>query len=140
MLHPREFVRFLDGRSGATVAIATLPVGLAVRLPAQVTEIRIGQDYALKLQKKHCLRYEHFSLIQTVIDDGWCIVGKQNHLEFLYMDNQIFGSSFILVLKATRAGQEIWVATFHKTDNQRIRSKLRRATRNNGVIRPCTWG
>jgi hypothetical protein len=69
-LHPRQFVRFVDGRLPSPATIAYLPSELGVKISCSTTNIQISKDYAIKLLAEHKLRYEHFSLIQFVVDRG----------------------------------------------------------------------
>jgi hypothetical protein len=134
-LHPRQFVRFIDGRLASPTTIASLPAELGVKMGCSSINIQITRDRARKIMTEHRLRYEHFSLIQRAVDHGWCVRFKDNQLEFCYDDDEVFGGSFVLVLKSTKWGTECWVVTFFRARPFYIRSKLRRATRTGTVIR-----
>jgi hypothetical protein len=135
-LHPRQFIRFLDGRAGDQTVIAFLPGDLGARIPTLATDVLIKCEYANKLRMKHHLLYEHFSIIQPTIDKGVCIRSeKSGQLEFLYADQKIFGSRFLLVLKAANGGREVWLVTFFRTNDAQIKSKLRRAAQSGTIVR-----
>ncbi len=126
----------LDGRAGDRAVIAFLPGDLGGHIQALSTDVLIGRDYAVKLLRKHRLGYEHFAVIQPAIDRGICIKSeKSGHIEFLYADQKIFGSRFLLVLKVAASGQEVWLMTFFRTNDGQIKSKLKRARQSGSIIR-----
>lgn len=138
-LLPREYVAFLDGRLGKCRTVAYLPLSLGAHLPATVTDVMAHADYARKVKDKHHLKFEHFCLLQNMINDGWCLLSRTRRLEFLYVDNDVFQARFLLVLKAAANGREIWMATFHRTNEQQIRSHLARARKEGRLLRTHTW-
>jgi hypothetical protein len=134
-LYPRHFVRFLDGRMGTIATIAFLPGDLGAWIGCLVTEVKITHEYALKVFRKHKLKYEDFSLIELAIERGWCICPKKNFLELLYCEDRIPGRWFVLVLKSAKGGSECWIVTLHRLDPLQARSKLRRARQAGTLIR-----
>lgn len=125
---------------GKQAVVAFLPLDLGRYMQTHSTAVLVGREYALKTQVKHRLKYEHFSLIQTVIDKGWCCKSdKENHLEFMYVDDKIFGSRFLLVLKSAKLGRETWLVTFFRTNDAQINSRLRRAKARNTLLRTHSW-
>jgi hypothetical protein len=134
-LHPREFVRFIDGRLPSPTIIAALPGHLGGLICCVTTDVQIARNYAVKVLMKHKLRYEHSSNVQKSIDRGWCVQVKANHIEFYFEDDEVFGGWFILVVKAAKSGSECWVVTFFRSNLLHIRSKLRRARLGNAVVR-----
>ena len=127
-LHPRQFVRLVDGRLASPATIALLPGHLGARIGCTTNEIRITKEYATKILQEHRLKFEHFSLVQPIVDRGWCVKLKENHLEFYYDDDQIFGGNFTFVLKSTKWGTECWAVTLFRARPYYIRSKLKRAS------------
>jgi hypothetical protein len=81
LLHPRHFVGFLDGRYGDVQRIAFIPGELTRQIGTLESHLLIRRDYALKLQRKHQLRYEHFEMIQPTIERGYAVIdGNKNNL------------------------------------------------------------
>lgn len=135
LLLPRYFVRFLDGRMGEKAVIAFLPLDLGAHMPTLACNVTVAREYALKLQLKHKLKYEHFCIIQKAIDFGYCVRHKKNHLEFLYIDDKKFNSCFNLVLKSAAERQETWLVTFFRCRREQIDSHLKRGQ----LIRAHSW-
>ena len=94
-LHPRQFVRLIDGRLTSPATIAFLPGHLGAQIACTASDVQITRDYARKIMETHSLRYKHFSLIQPIIDKGWCVKAKDNHLEFYHDDDRIFGRGIL---------------------------------------------
>jgi hypothetical protein len=84
IIHPRHFVRFIDGRAGSSIEIAFLPGQLGVFIHTLETSVRLRLDYARKLLIKHKWRYEGFEYIQETIDNGMCIL-ESSHTSDFYM-------------------------------------------------------
>lgn len=123
LLHPRHFMRFLDGRYGSVQAIAFIPGQFARQIGVLTSELRIRRDYALKLQRDHGLRYEQFQLIQPAIDEGYVLLDDKNQLVFLYVHN--VRDFYRLAVKGTRQ-DELWLLTFHRIRQLQFDSLLRR--------------
>ena len=132
-LHPRQFVRLVDGRLASPATIAALAGHLGACIGCTTSEVRITREYAQKIIHEHGLKYEHFSLVQPIINRGWCVKLKENHLEFYYEDEQIFGGNFTFVLKSAKWGTECWAVTLFRARPFYIRSKLRRAQKLDAV-------
>ncbi|MDE2515163.1 MAG: hypothetical protein KGL12_03960 [Rhodospirillales bacterium] len=139
MLYPRHYVQFLDGRRGKAAVIARLPGEIAARLPAQTLDVQIGQDYALKLIRKHNLNYADLAMVQPAIDLGWCTRTRPAMLDFLYVTQEPFPRRFILGVKVARGGMEVWLQTFYRCTESDIRRRLRRAQEANALFRTHAW-
>jgi hypothetical protein len=139
LLSPRHYLRFLDGRNGPFAIVGFLPGDLAARMPTLSTEVRIGRDYAKKLWEKHHLGHGDLGMIQRAIDHGWCTKSRGNALDFLYVDTAGQPLRFILGLKSAYGGAETWVTTLHKSDEQQIRRRLRRARAGGTLLRAHSW-
>lgn len=126
LLTPRAFVRFLDGRLGQTQRIAFVPGEYTRQIGTLESDLLIDRGYALKLQQKHRLRYEHFEMIQPTIDRGYAVIDGGGNLVFAYDDQERFNSVFRLAVKANRAGTELWLRTFHRSNRQQMNSMVRR--------------
>jgi hypothetical protein len=134
-LHPRQFIRFIDGRLPSPTAIAFLPGHLGAIIACNTIDVQIDREYAVKILMKHKLKYEHFFAIQRMIERGWCVRSKHNQLEFYYEDEEVFGGWFLLVIKTAKMGTECWVVTFFRSNPFQIRSKLRRAHKADAIVR-----
>jgi len=126
LLNPRAFVAFLDGRLGQIQRIAFVPGEFSRQIGTLESNLLIDREYALKLQQKHRLRFEHFELIQPTIERGYCVIDGGGNLVFLYDDEDRFHTIFRLAVKTNRSGTELWVRTFHRIRTPQMNSILRR--------------
>lgn len=119
LLHPRDFVSFIDGRYGdEVVTIANVPGAYSRVIDSLSSDLRCGREYAIKLMRDHSLAYEKFLLIQPAIDRGYVKAVSNNgrqELEFLYYDGADPGLPYLLVVKAV-GRQELWLKTFYRTE------------------------
>jgi hypothetical protein len=126
-LYARQFVRLIDGRSGNVAAVAHLPVEIGVIFSAQTNVVSIERTYARKIVGDHQIKYDDFEYIQKAIDFGYVFQGRDHrYLEFVYIETKKTYKHYLLVLKVARYGLEIWVQTFHRIDEGRLRSKIRK--------------
>jgi hypothetical protein len=123
IIQPRHFVRFIDGRAGAQIAIAFLPGALGAHLHTLQTSVSLRLDYAKKLLR-HGMMYDGFGFIQNTIDNGHCLIKDRNHLRFLYVRDNVRPEIYFLVLKTDRSKQEIWLVTFHKLRKKQFTNRL----------------
>jgi hypothetical protein len=65
-------------------------------------------------------------MIQQTIDFGYVGIDRGRNLVFLYVDEEIFHTSFRLVVKTAANGGEIWLKTFHRSNPQQLRATLKR--------------
>ena len=127
-LYPRQFMRLIDGRAGGVAAVAYLPSEVGVFFSAITTAVWIEKACAIKILMRHRLRYEDLEFIQRAIDGGYILRGRdRQYLEFLYIDSSGPYRHYLLVLKIARYGQEVWVQTFHRSDETALRSRLKKA-------------
>jgi len=133
LLTPREFVRFLDGRSGDVQTIAFVPGGFTARIGAVSCDLLIRRDYAHKLNRTHGLRYEHWGIMQIAINHGYAIL-ERGDLVFVYLDDTVFNDMFVLAIKEAANGQELWVKSFHRCEPR----KLNRLLKNGELLREHT--
>lgn len=114
IIHPRHFVRFIDGRAGNEINIAFLPGELGAHLQTLETDVKLRRDYARKVFLKHQMTYQGFEYIQETIDRGMCILEGSNHLRFLYVKDNVRPEIYFLLLKTDATRRELWLVTFHK--------------------------
>ncbi len=131
IIHPRHFVRFIDGRASDHVVIAFLPGHLGAHIGTLQTDVRLRRDYALKLLAKR-IGYHGFEEIQNTIDKGWCIKEDEFHLTFVYMKTSYKPEYFFLALKTDRKRSELWLVTFFRMKHAQVRRRLKAGP----VIRP----
>lgn len=128
-LSPREFVRFLDGRSGQIQTLAFVPGEFTARIGALSCDLLIERSYAEKLKNKHSLRYEHWGMIQVAINHGYAILQRRDsrntELLFAYVDDAVFQANFLLAIKQARGGEEIWLKSFYRCQPGRVQRLLR---------------
>jgi hypothetical protein len=119
LLHPRDFVSFIDGRyGGEVVTIARVPGEYTRQIDSLSSDLLCGREYAIKLMKDHSLAYEKFQLIQPAIDRGYVKRVRNEdrfELEFLYYDETDPGLPYLLVVKAV-GRSELWLKTFYRTE------------------------
>ncbi len=126
-LYPRLFVKLIDGRAGGVANVAYVPTEIGVFFSAQTHDVKIARDYAIKLMKTHRLAYDDLRYIQNAINEGYIFRGREpKYLEFIFVDAAGPYRHFLLVLKVARMGQEIWVQTFHRSDEFALRSRIKK--------------
>lgn len=123
-LSARFLIEFTRGLYGPVQAIAFVPGDLAIRIGARSSDLLIDRHYALKLRHKHRFRYEHLQLIQTAINDGW-VIRERGDLVFIYEADAPHFSTFVVVVKQAKDGEEIWLKTFHRIQPKKVKRLLR---------------
>lgn len=123
LLHPRDFVRFIDGRAGDVAIIAYVPGEFTRHIGSLSSDLQCGREYAIKLNQKHKLPYEKFQLIQPAIDNGHVRMVR-NSLEMVYYDDSDPGPPYLLVVKAV-GRYELWLSSFYRVERWKERSLLR---------------
>ena len=123
IIHPRHFIRFLDGRGGNAINIAFLPGDLGACIQTLETSVKLRLDYAKKLLTKHKVRYQGFEYIQEAIDNGMCIQENETHLRFLYAKDNVKPEIYLLVVKTDARRKELWLVTFHKIGKRQFSAK-----------------
>jgi hypothetical protein len=127
-----DWALFIASGSPLAMGIARLPTGLCRALGASTNLVRVRHDYTLKMTQKHKLEPRHFPMLPVVLERGRVIANKQHHLTFFHNDHAGFGSWFQVTLKTNRAGDELWVATFHGSRGEEVD----RYSRRHGILRP----
>jgi hypothetical protein len=126
-LYPRLLIRLLDGRAGGTANVASVPTEVGVFFSALTRDVRITQLCLEKLLFQHRIKYEELEHIQNAINRGYIFAGRESkYLEFIYIDTTDPYRHYLLVLKMTGFGEEIWLQTFHRSDEPTLRSRLRK--------------
>jgi len=123
LLHPRQFVSFIDGRMGDVATFAHVPGEFSRQIGSLSSDLQCTREYAMKLFQKHKLPYEKFQLIQPSIDLGHVRIVRKD-LEFVYYDDSDPGPPYLLVVKAV-GRDELWLRTFYRTERWKEASLLR---------------
>jgi hypothetical protein len=125
--YPRLFVRFLDGRLGNQIRVASIPGALTAGLGTLQTEVMLRRDYAQKLLAKKT-GYSGFEEIQNTVDKGFCLREGRYHLAFIYIKDRVRPEIYFLLVKTDKRRQELWLVTFHrikrKQFNQHFKAKF----------------
>lgn len=114
------------GQQANHAIIGFLPLTLGALLPTLSTDIRLSIEYARKLAVIKRLAYRELLVIDRLLKDSFCFREKASHLTFMWYD-PVSEKPYTLVLKSARSGTETWLVTFHRTDEQQLRSKIRRS-------------
>jgi hypothetical protein len=113
-LSPREFIRFLDGRTTTNAVVGFVPMDLSILIGCIDTDINITKEYAIKLIFKHGWKYEHFTDIQATINFGYCLQEGESHLHFIYIkDKSRLKKIDRLLIKVDKNKKRLWLVTFH---------------------------
>lgn len=123
IIHPRHFIRFIDGRAGDRINIAFLPGALGAHIATLQTDVFLRLDYARKLIR-HGIKYEGFAYIQDTIDNGMCLLEDNYRLKFFYVRDNIRPEIYFLLLKTDRARRELWLVTFHRIRTKQFTNRL----------------
>ena len=130
-MNDQDWLNFVAGGEPAVVSVARLPHDLCRVIGCSSSLIRMTHDYALKCAYKHRLKPHHFPMLPIVIECGRVICDRQRHLTFYYADSTVFGQWLAATIKTNKAGNELWVATFHFTSA----AEAKRIAQKHGVIR-----
>ncbi|NMJ40946.1 hypothetical protein GWK16_06825 [Roseomonas sp. JC162] len=114
--------------------IAMLPLDIGAHIPTVDPNVRLNVDYAKKIVIKHNLRYEAFFVIPDLISDSYIIKEKKNHLLFMGEDPRT-NEQYNMVLKSAKSATETWLVTLHRTREEQVRSRLRRAKTLGTILR-----
>jgi hypothetical protein len=121
-----EWFRFLNGEGPELRRVCRLDSGILWHIRAETNIVHIRRDYALKSVHKHGLGPAHFMMMEIALRFGAAILDRALHLTFLYPDNAVFQTNFQATIKANASGSEVLVSTFHKSDAQEMRRKMKR--------------
>jgi hypothetical protein len=108
-------------------------------MPTLSTDVRISSPYARKIWEKHRLGHQEFGLIQLMINRGYCTKSRENGLDFMYVDDRMIPKRYVLGLKSAKRGQETWITTLYRIDEQELRRRLKRAKKHGFLIRAHLW-
>lgn len=131
-MRDEDWSSFLANGKPAVLGIARLHPELCRTLGTSTDLVSLRHDYALKIARKHGLEPRDFALLPVTIALGRAVCDRERHLTFFHYDAVSFESWFQASIKRNIAGDEIWVATFHR---QRAREVERQCMRY-GVLWP----
>jgi hypothetical protein len=113
--------QFLESGDPGTIPIAALPLDIRERLAANTDQVLLSR-YTAGKQKKHpeITAESYADLLQKIIDNGERLPAKPLHAVVI----QDRGEWFVAVLKVTKAGDEVYLQSFRRSDDKDI-AKLR---------------
>lgn len=127
-----EWHRFVWGCDPQIATIGELPRDLCKAIGSGSPIIRMHHYYALKCAHKHGLDTGQMLMLPITLAMGRCIQDRPRNLTFFHFDPHIYGSWFHASLKTDKNGNEIWLMTFHESDNAEVKRKCKKAK----LVRP----
>lgn len=131
-MNVRDWDNFLRKGRGRTLRLAQLSADLTAHLNAASNVVHIEHSYAQKCVEQHQMLPQHFPMLDETIDRGAVVRDGDQYLVFLYFDEHVFGRWFRVSVKRCNERRKLFVATFHKSTWEQVRSKMRRLP----VLRP----
>lgn len=117
---PATIRQFLESDRADPIPVAVLPVDIREQLGVDTDRILLSRYTADKQRKHPEITADSYEWLQDLLDRGERIAGKPFHVVVI----QHRGEWFVAVLKATRAGDEVYLQSFRRSDAKDI-AKLR---------------
>lgn len=118
------FADFLRGQgSRATRPVAIAPVRVARALGTTERKVLMSYETAAK-QSKHALHPADYDFLTKMMVQGKMLRRKPYHIDFILEDED--GKPWHAVLKATRAGDAIYLASLRRSHQSDVRRLHRR--------------
>lgn len=128
-----DLFKILNGGLTQNIRIGNIEKSLAREIGAHTTTVWLTPATAQKQRYKHddVILY-HYGLIGNAFQDGWAINDRPRHILFVYEDKTVYPGFWKAVVKANKAGDELFLSTFHKLETRRFRANRRK---NNRILR-----
>jgi len=108
--------------------VGELPRPVASYLKCNPGVVYLGHREFLKIQNKHPeIETEEFQSLHLIVKDGMYLpdLKRPSCVTIFWKDPEI-PLPYLVGLKAADAGGEVWVSTFHRTNQTQIDSRCRR--------------
>jgi len=125
--HPKiatiaEIASFLAGRGNGPLVVARVPADIMQRLGASSSWLLLSR-YTANKQKAHPeITSSSFGFLQEVLDIGERIYDREHHAVVVQRREKPYKAA----VKVTRSGNEVYLQTFHRSDDRNISSIKRR--------------
>lgn len=105
------------GGGSDCITVARLPEDIRQRLAVSGKEVLLSRQ-TLEKQKKHPeITQEHYErFLQRLLDEGERIYDRERHVVVI----QSASPPYVAVLKATRAGDEVYLQSLRRSDEKNI--------------------
>lgn len=116
---------YVGGDGPEIVSLGRAPALVVSALGASGDTLRIRRSYA----QKHRIPFGHFPLIRSTLDYGApYLVQKPKAREMIlfWHDGGSSPSAFMLVVKATTCGTELWVKSFRRVRPLELQRQIKR--------------
>lgn len=117
---PATIRQFLESNRSDPVPVAVLPADIRKQLGVDTDRVLLSRYTADKQRKHPEITSDSYGWLQDLLDQGQRISGKPFHVVVI----QRRGEWFVAVLKATQAGDEVYLQSFRRSDAKDI-AKLR---------------
>lgn len=131
-MNVRDWKSFIRDGTGTTLRLAQVSDEMAAAVGASDNIVRMEHSYAVKCAEKHGMLPEHFPALDDTIDRGAVLLDGTRHLVFFWFDDFVWKRWFRVTVKRCDAERRLWFSTFHKTEFEQVRGKMRRLA----VLRP----
>ena len=124
MSHADLLKRLLNDPNASALSIATLPSDIKARLGVRTDEVLLSH-YTLNKQQKHPeIEFSDYGWLQSLLDNGERYADRAFHIIVF----QYRGEWYEAVLKANKAGDEVYLQSFHRTNRGRVEKIKKRAS------------
>lgn len=127
-IDPNELANLFAGISRTPITVGILEPQLAQNIKATCHEIWLSYDTAIKQQIEHDeIELRQYLTLPDIFARGLALQDTTRSLTFLYQKSITPGGLLRATVKATKLGDEIYLATFHMTNAKKILKFYRRA-------------
>ncbi len=119
---PAEIHTFMVGVSTHPITVGLLPMDIQKRLGASADVVLLSRYTADKQRKHPEITACSFSWLQDLLDNGARLYDKKHHATVIYHREQ----PYLVVLKVTSDGSEVYLQSFRRTDAKNIASLKKR--------------
>ncbi len=128
-MNEKELIALLAGTREAPIFVCRISPDMAAAIGAIATEVWLSRETVCKQESKHGGASKRLYLrAPHVIANGYVRVQPPHHLIFIHHEKAEKIRSFKAVVKATQAGNELFLASIHRVKKTDVRATYRKTT------------
>lgn len=122
-----ELFALLEGRITTKILVCRLDRAIARAIGANTDAVYLSH-YTITKQYQHHkeIRHEHYLMLPIAVAHGRVLQDHERTCMALYSDVTVFGRNFKAALKCVAGTHEIFVSSFHKVEDRKVRAWSKR--------------